>query len=60
LPVTIPPGEGRSIRVVVKLPKRAGMFTRSVSLMVDDGGLGRVQFRVTGRIRPEAVARGGG
>jgi hypothetical protein len=61
LPVTIPSGEGRSIRVVVKLPKRAGAFTRPVSLVVDDGGMVRVQFRVTGRIRPEAaVARGGG
>jgi hypothetical protein len=46
--------------VVVKLPKRAGLFTRSVSLMVEDGGLVRVPFRVTGRIRPEVVARGGG
>jgi hypothetical protein len=36
------------------------MFTRQVSLMIDDGGLVRVPFRVTGRIRPEAVARGGG
>jgi hypothetical protein len=40
--------------VVVKLPGQEGVFTRSVSLLVDDDGIRRVSFRVTGRIRNDA------
>ena len=53
-PVTIPPGEGRSIAVAAKMPGQAGTFTRTMNLLVDDDGLQRVRFRVTGRIRKEA------
>jgi hypothetical protein len=55
LPVTIPAGEGRSVTVAAKMPGQAGTFTRTMSLMVDDGDLQKIRFRVMGRIRKEAA-----
>ncbi len=51
LPITIPPGEARSIKVTVRLPSSPGRFNRKAELKIDDDGLfGRVGFRLTGRI----------
>ena len=50
LPVTVPPGETRSITVSMKLPGTPGMFTRKARLAIDDEGFGSVGFRLTGRI----------
>jgi hypothetical protein len=33
------------------MSKNAGLFTRKMGLLVDDGGMRRVNFRVTGRIK---------
>lgn len=33
------------------MPKQAGLFTRKVGLLIDDVGMRRVNFRVTGRIK---------
>jgi hypothetical protein len=51
LPVTIPPGEARSITVTVYLPNSVGRFNRKAELKIDDQGFGRVGFRLTGRIK---------
>ena len=50
LPVTIPPGEARSITVTVKLPNSKGAFNRKAALRIDDQGFNTVGFRLTGRI----------
>lgn len=50
LPVTIPPGETRSITVTVRLPRSPGIFTRKAELAIDDGDFKKVSFRITGRI----------
>jgi hypothetical protein len=50
LPVTIPPGESRSITVSFRLPKASGIFNRKAALRLDDMGLRTVSFRLTGRI----------
>ncbi len=49
LPVTVPPLESRAIRVYVKMPQAAGMFTRNVSLITDDRQFTTVPFRLTGQ-----------
>jgi hypothetical protein len=51
LPVTILPGEARTITVAAKMPQKAGLFTRRMGLLVDDDGMRRINFRVTGRIK---------
>ncbi len=51
LPLTIPPQDSRQIIVDVRLPKQAGLFTRKAGLVVDDGGLASVGFRITGRVQ---------
>jgi hypothetical protein len=50
LPVTIPPGEARSIIITVRLPNSIGRFNRKAELQFDDQGFNRVGFRLTGRI----------
>jgi hypothetical protein len=55
LPVVIPPGESRWITVSAKMPQQPGLFTRKAGLLIDDGGMRRVNFRITGRIRNEAA-----
>jgi hypothetical protein len=55
LPVVIPPGESRSITVAAKMPQQPGLFTRKVGLLIEDGGMRRISFRITGRIRNESA-----
>lgn len=50
LPLTIPPGEVRSVTVQVKLPASTGAFSKTAAFLVGDQQLGVVPFRVTGRI----------
>jgi len=50
LPVTIPPGEARSITITMRLPNAAGSFNRKAELQIDDEGFKRVAFRLTGQI----------
>ena len=38
LPIAIPPGETRSIRITVRLPNSRGSFNRRAALQIDDGG----------------------
>ncbi len=53
LPVTIPPKESRSISVQVHLSGAAGIFTRKAAFLIDDAGVQRLSFGLTGRvIRP--------
>ena len=40
--------------MALKLLVQAGLFTRGAGLLVDDEGLRRVNFRMTGRIRKES------
>jgi len=56
LPVTIPPGQARTITVAAKMPKQPGLFTRNAGLLVDDDGIRRINFRVTGRIKNVPIA----
>lgn len=37
--------------MVANLPKQAGMFSRTLALVVEDGGLRNMSVRVIGRIR---------
>ncbi len=50
LPVTIPPGESRSINVAMHLPNAVGSFSRKARLQLDDLGFRTVGFRLAGRI----------
>ncbi|MBI1829924.1 MAG: DUF1573 domain-containing protein [Planctomycetes bacterium] len=50
LPVTIPPGESRSISIHMRLPKSLGMFNRKAQLTIDDEGFKTIGFRLVGRI----------
>ncbi|MBI2807076.1 MAG: DUF1573 domain-containing protein [Planctomycetes bacterium] len=50
LPITIPPGESRSITVTMRLPKTPGLFNRKAQLTIDDEGFKRIGFRLIGRI----------
>jgi hypothetical protein len=51
LPLTIPPGEGRSIRVKMRLPVANGAFNRTAFLMTDDEQTPTILFRLTGQIK---------
>jgi hypothetical protein len=51
LPVTIPPGESRSITVAMHLPSVRGTFNRKAALRLEDMGFTTVTFRLTGRIK---------
>jgi hypothetical protein len=50
LPITIPPGESRTVEVEVKLTGPPGLFTRHAAFLVEDEGLRRLDFRLTGQI----------
>lgn len=50
LPLTIPPGEGRTINVKMRLPNANGMFNRTAFLMTDDDQARTLMFRLTGQI----------
>ena len=59
LPVRIPSGEAKAIRVKVRMPGQPGQFTRRAKLMTDADGARTIQFHITGRsIEPERVADG--
>ncbi|MBI3822072.1 MAG: hypothetical protein HY289_05250 [Planctomycetes bacterium] len=51
LPLTIPPGESRLIKVEMRLPNRVGIFDRKAQLILEDEGFKKVGFRLTGRIK---------
>lgn len=50
LPVTIPARETRAVVVRVRLGGKPGVFNRRGALLVDDQGLNRLEFQMTGRI----------
>jgi hypothetical protein len=50
LPITIAPGEGRAIRVKMRLPAANGAFNRTAFLMTDDDETRTLMFRLTGHI----------
>jgi hypothetical protein len=50
LPVTIPPGESRSISIAMHLPNATGAFNRKAGLQLDDIGFRAVSFRLVGQI----------
>ncbi len=52
LPITLAPGEVRSISIFVGLP-RSGLFTRRAALMTDDTMQRQIPFRLTGRVTGE-------
>jgi hypothetical protein len=58
LPVTIPGRESRSFSVRVYLSGGPGIFTRKAAFLIDDEGLQRIGFRLTGRITRTA-SKGG-
>lgn len=37
--------------MTAKFPRQAGLFTRVMGLLVDDGGVRRVDLRVMGRVQ---------
>jgi hypothetical protein len=37
------------------MPQQPGLFTRKAGLLIDDGGIRRINYRMTGRIRNEAA-----
>ena len=51
----IPPGEARPIALALHLKAEPGLVTRMVGLIVEDQGMRKVNFRVTGRIVPPTV-----
>jgi hypothetical protein len=51
LPITIAPGEGRAIRVKMRLPAANGAFSRTAFLMTDDDQARTLMFRLTGHIQ---------
>ena len=52
LPLTIPPKEVRAVSIDFSFSGKPGMFSRPIAFLVDDDGFQRVNFRLTGRIRP--------
>jgi hypothetical protein len=56
LPVTIPAKETRPVKVRLRMSGTPGRFTRSAGFLVDDEGLKRLNFRLTGRISGLASA----
>jgi hypothetical protein len=44
---------------MAKMPKQSGLFTREAGLLVDDDGIRRLNFRVTGRIKNVSVTSSG-
>jgi hypothetical protein len=50
LPVEIPAQESRAVRISVQLAANPGGFVRRADFLVDDHGLKRVNFTLTGRI----------
>jgi hypothetical protein len=54
LPVTLEPGEERSIALYLSPPPTKGILTRKVVLFIDDQGERTLAFRVTSRITPKA------
>jgi hypothetical protein len=49
LPVRLAPGEACLVTVEINLPQSPGVFTRTASVMFDDGELKTYRFRVTGQ-----------
>jgi hypothetical protein len=60
LPITLAPGEGRAIRVKMRLPAANGAFNRTAFLMTDDDQARTLMFRLTGTIKKsdEQTAQG--
>ena len=50
LPVTVPARESRSVAVEMRLPGTPGLFTRKAAFLIDEGGLKRLDFHLTGEI----------
>jgi hypothetical protein len=50
LPLSIPPGEARSVRVRIRLPRADGLFNRTAYLITDDEQTRTLIFRLTGQI----------
>lgn len=51
LPLTLAPGEARSVTVHVRLSGAPGMFTRQVAFLTADDRLREIRFRLTGWVR---------
>jgi hypothetical protein len=54
LPVTIPPNETRSVAVSVRLSGAPGIISRKAGFLVEQDGVKRVNFFITGRITTPA------
>jgi len=50
LPVTLPAKESRTVSVQVSLSGPPGIFTRKAAFLINDGGIKRIDFRMTGQI----------
>ncbi len=50
LPLTIPAQEARAVSVEVLFSGKPGFFTRKAGFLVDDEGMQRINFSLTGRI----------
>jgi len=50
LPLEIGAGEMRSVTVNVVMSGKPGIFTRKAGFFIDDHGMKRIDFRLTGRI----------
>jgi hypothetical protein len=50
LPVVIPAKGSQTVAIDVPLTGQPGVFMRTATLLVEDDGLRRVSFRMTGRI----------
>ncbi len=50
LPLEIGPGEARPVTVSVRMAGEPGVFTRSAGFVIDDQGIKRIDFRLTGRV----------
>ena len=57
LPMTIPPKQVRAVSIDFSFLGKPGLFTRQTAIIVDDEGLSRVDFGITGRILPHRRCR---
>lgn len=55
LPLVIPAGEGRAVRLATRLKSKPGIFTRKAGFVVEDHGMKQLTFRITGRIIEHAT-----
>jgi hypothetical protein len=50
LPLDIPARERRSATVSIRMPAKPGIFTRKAGFLIDDNGMRRINFQLTGRV----------